>query len=109
MNSFNLTPYLPLCVLLIINRILVVDAWTPVRSNQRFLAFKLLAHSEDVNHQRLQLESVFYKDMVDYEIDDTVHIGGLYESLSILPVHDWQESEFDFTVCHGDECEVSYT
>ncbi len=107
MNYYNLTPCLPLCMLLIINRILVVDAWTPVRSNQRFLTFKLLAHSEDVNHQRLQLENVFYKDMVDYEIDDTVHIGGLYESLSILPVHDWQESEFDFTVCHGDECEVS--
>lgn len=58
---------------------------------------------------RLQLESVFYKDEIrdcTYQNDETLHVGGLYESLSSLPVYDWQDTEFDFASCRDGECEV---
>ena len=75
------------------------------------LASSSSSGSEDLNfqRQRKQLESVFKKDKVDYESDETLHIGGLFESLSVLPVYDWAETEFDLVGCRDDECEVSHS
>ena len=75
------------------------------------LASSSSSGSEDLNfqRQRKQLESVFKKDKVDYESDETLHIGGLFESLSVLPVYDWAETEFDLVGCRDDECDVSHS
>jgi hypothetical protein len=100
-----MAPYLPLTLLLVLTRSWLLDAWIQARSNERHNTFKLGSHSEDLNFQRLQLESVFNEDVVDYQQDDTLHVGGLYESLSVLPVYDWPDYEFDFTSCRDDECD----
>ena len=104
-----------LIVLLALIQFSFLNAWIQHQNNGRRHMFKLASSSssgsEDLNfqRQRKQLESVFKKDKVDYESDETLHIGGLFESLSVLPVYDWAETEFDLVGCRDDECEVSHS
>uniref|UniRef100_A0A7S3V4Q1 Uncharacterized protein n=1 Tax=Chaetoceros debilis TaxID=122233 RepID=A0A7S3V4Q1_9STRA len=95
------------------------NAWMQGRRNERFQAFRL----DGVNDlrqgtKRSLLESGNGLD-VDRKLedDDTLLIGGLFESLSPLPVHEWasDNSQFDSEwmdfngQCRGDECDVSMT
>jgi hypothetical protein len=50
--------------------------------------------------------------ILNYQDTGNVHIGGLFESLSPLPVYEWAENDdsdwMDFgNICREDECEVS--
>ena len=96
-----------------------VDAWIQGRNCERLNKFGLRSSSEDLNFQKfqLQLESIFFEDTVNLKDETTLHIGGLYESLSPLPVHDWADSEvyfddgdwIDLSSCRDEECEVSHS
>ena len=103
-------PTTSLTLLLVCIQSPLTTAWTHARASKRLEAFRLRgSRSDDLNFNRYQLESVFNGQEVGNK--DVVHIGGLFESLSSLPVYDWTDSEFDWidlaSPCRDDECEVS--
>ena len=94
-----------------------VNAWVqPHRSNiLRVRASTRQYAKDDKNLQKLDLDNVFLHSSIrNYQYNNAVHVGGLFESLSPLPVYEWADQEFDSdwmnfgtSVCRGEECEVS--
>mmetsp|Transcript_21750 Transcript_21750/g.31757 ORF Transcript_21750/g.31757 Transcript_21750/m.31757 type:complete len:145 (+) Transcript_21750:55-489(+) len=92
---------------------LVTNAWMLAGNGERLKSFRLRSTSgDDLNFQRSQLESLFSEKSSLYDDDMTLHVGGLFESLSPLPVHDWTDPNFDdsewmdlASPCRDDECE----
>ena len=93
-----------------------VTAWIqPHRSSILRVRTSTRQYAEDdKNLPMMGVDNVFLNSSIrNYQNNDAVHIGGLFESLSPLPVYEWADQDFDSdwmnfgNICRGEECEVS--
>jgi len=106
-------------LLLFLQHVYFLNAWIPNLKYPRRLiperTFQLSAgQSEDINPKRTQIEKTFYNDdKLSRKKDKIVHIVGLFESLSTMPVEEWAgynndlEEGYWMNTCRDDDCEVS--
>mmetsp|Transcript_7276 Transcript_7276/g.10951 ORF Transcript_7276/g.10951 Transcript_7276/m.10951 type:complete len:144 (-) Transcript_7276:24-455(-) len=91
-----------------------VTAWIqPHRSSILRVRTSTRQYAEDdKNLPMMGVDNVFLNSSIrNYQNNDAVHIGGLFESLSPLPVYEWADQDFDSdwmnfgNICRGEECE----
>jgi hypothetical protein len=90
----------------------ISTAWIQTQGNNRRMRsekYNIRLHDQDKN--RVDIESRLSNDMKNVDrVFNTprgrlIHIPGLFESLSSLPVHNWVDPSFDDMVCRDDDCE----
>lgn len=88
----------------------VATAWIQMIGNSRKRNKKHIIHLHDKN--RVDIESLISNDVKTVSRVSRsskgrlIHIPGLFESLSSLPVHNWADPSFDDMVCRDDDCDT---
>lgn len=72
-----------------------------------------MSKESKTNFRKAAEPSIHHDRIINIQNNNVIHVGGLFESLSPLPVYEWvvdpssSEWDFGFHACVGDECEVS--
>ena len=89
------------------------SAWIQFPKGQRVEVRLHMSEESKTNFWKAAEPSIHHDRIINLQNNNVIHVGGLFESLSPLPVYEWvvdpssSEWDFGFHACVGDECEVS--
>ena len=89
------------------------SAWIQFPKGQRVEVRLHMSEESKSNFRKAAEPSIHHDRIINLRSNNVIHVGGLFESLSPLPVYEWvvdpssSEWDFGFHACVGDECEVS--